>query len=210
MNHLRYSGLPFDEQRQVFLDIIWNEPLCRDALERARKLDLPDWWIVSGVLYNSVWNHLTGRPSGHGIKDVDLFYYDADDLSYDGEDTVIVAGMEVFDGLPLPVEIRNEARVHLWYEKKFGRTCPPYRDCRHAIDHFATKAHAVGVKLLADDSLELYAPHGLDGIFSFRLVPNHALDNRATHEEKGARAKRNWPEITVVPWQVSAETNSTR
>lgn len=200
MNHLRYAGLPFEEQRQAFFDIVWNDPLPREGLIRARTLDLPDWWIVSGVLYNSVWNALTDMPSGHGIKDIDLFYFDAEDLSYDGEDTVIVAGMEVFDGLPVPVEIRNEARVHLWYEKKFGRSCPPYRDCRHAIDHFASKTHSVGMRLSADDRLELYAPYGLDDLFSFRITPNHALDNRETHEQKGARAKRNWPQITVVPW----------
>ncbi|MEZ5809972.1 MAG: nucleotidyltransferase family protein [Rhizobiaceae bacterium] len=200
MNHLRLSGLPFEEQRRAFLDIVRSDPLCREALERARTLDLPDWWIVSGALYNSVWNALTGRPSGHGVKDVDLFYFDAADLSYDAEDGVIVAGMEVFDSLPVPVEIRNEARVHLWYEKKFKRKCPPYRDCRHAIDHFASKTHSVAVKLRPDDGLDLYAPYGLDDIFSFRVTPNHALDNRRTHEEKGARAKRNWPEITVLPW----------
>lgn len=200
MNHLRYAGLPFEDQRQVFLDIIWSDPLCHNALIRARKLDLPDWWVVSGILYNSVWNHLTGKPSGHGIKDIDLFYFDAEDLSYDAEDGVIVAGMEVFDDLPIPVEIRNEARVHLWYEKKFGRKCPPYRDCRHAIDHFASKTHSVGIQLQPDDTLDLYAPYGLEDIFSFHVTPNHALDNRVTHEEKGARAKSNWPQITVVPW----------
>ena len=49
-------------------------------------------------------------------------------------------------------------------------------------------------------NLDLVAPFGLDDIFSFRIVPNRAIDNRATHEEKAARAKRQWPEITVIPW----------
>lgn len=56
--------------------------LVREALLRARDFDLPDWWIVSGALYNTVWNHLTGRPSGYGIKDVDLFYFGDGDLSW--------------------------------------------------------------------------------------------------------------------------------
>ena len=47
---------------------------------------------------------------------------------------------------------------------------------------------------------ELVAPFGLDDIFSLRLVPNRRLDNRATYEEKAARARLNWPEIEVVPW----------
>ncbi len=74
--HLRYAGLPPEAQEAAFLEIIWRDPLVREALERARDMDLPDWWLVSGMLYNSVWNHLTGKPSGYGIKDIDLFYFD--------------------------------------------------------------------------------------------------------------------------------------
>ena len=78
--------------------------------------------------------------------------------------------------------------------------CPRYASSDHAIEHFASKTHAVGVRLHDDDSLDLTAPFGLDDIFSFRVTPNRAIDNRATHEEKAARAKRQWPEITVIPW----------
>jgi hypothetical protein len=34
------------------------------------------------------------------------------------------------------VEIRDEARVHLWYEAKFGTPCPPYTSAADAIDSF--------------------------------------------------------------------------
>jgi uncharacterized protein len=67
MDHLRYSDVSPEEQRAAFLDIIWADPLVREALVRARDFDLPEWWVVSGVLYNTVWNHLTGRLSGYGI-----------------------------------------------------------------------------------------------------------------------------------------------
>ena len=115
MSHLRYSGLSFETQRAAFLAIVSADPLVRDALARARALALPDWLVVSGALYNSVWNHLTGRPSGYGIKDVDLFYFDDSDLSYEAEDVVIRRAAQHFKGLALPVEVRNQARVHLWY-----------------------------------------------------------------------------------------------
>ncbi len=59
------------------------------ALVLARDLALPDWLIVSGAVYNTVWNHLTRKPAGHGIRDVDLFYHDASDLSWEAEDRVI-------------------------------------------------------------------------------------------------------------------------
>ncbi len=200
MSHLRFSGLSDVAQKQTFLDIIWRDELVRDALKRARDLDLLQWRIVSGALYNTVWNSLTKKPSGYGIKDVDLFYFDASDLSYEAEDTAIRRGLEVFKGLARPVEIRNQARVHLWFEKHFGQPYPPLSSAEEGIDRFASKTHAVGVRLMPDDTLDLYAPFGLDDIFSFRITPNRVIDNNRTHMAKGARAIAAWPEVSVVPW----------
>jgi len=200
MHHLRYCGLPFEEQRTAFLAIVAADPLLAETLARVRALALPDWLVVSGALYNSVWNHLTGKPPGYGIKDIDLFYFDDDDLSYEAEDVVIRRAAKHFEGLPLPVEVRNQARVHLWYPTKFGQECPRYANSSESVSYFASKTHAAGVRFDGDGQLELVAPFGLDDIFSFRITPNRALDNRRTHEAKGRRARENWPEISVVPW----------
>ncbi|WP_157014243.1 nucleotidyltransferase family protein [Mesorhizobium xinjiangense] len=200
MHHLRYADLTADDQRAAFFRIVRADPIVAAALERARELELPGWRIVAGVLYNTVWNALTGRPSGYGIKDIDLFYFDAGDISYEAEDAVIARGAKVFADLPVPVEIRNQARVHLWFERHFGQPYPPLASSEEAIDRFACKTHAVGLRLEKDGRLNHYAPFGLDDIFSFRLAPNRLIDNRATHETKGRRAKECWPEVTVVPW----------
>ena len=200
MDHLRYSGFPFEAQRTAFLGIVSSDPLIAETLSRVRALDLPDWLVVSGALYNSIWNHLTGKPPGYGIKDIDLFYCDASDLSYEAEDGVIRRAAEHFEGLTLPVEVRNQARVHLWYEARFGDAYPLLSSSAEALSYFASKTHAVGVCFDAAGQLELVAPFGLDDVFSFRITPNRALDNRKTHEAKGARARDNWPEISVLPW----------
>ena len=200
MDHLRYSGLTFEEQRAAFLAIVAGDPLLAETLARVRAFNLPDWLMVSGALYNSAWNHLTGKPSGYGIKDVDLFYFDDADLSYEAEDAVIRRAAQHFDGLPLPVEVRNQARVHLWYPVKFGQECPQYRNASESISYFASKTHAVGVRFDDEGRLDLVAPFGLDDLFSFRIVPNRVMDNQRTHEAKGRRARECWPEIEVVPW----------
>lgn len=205
MDHLRYSGLPFERQQAVFLDIVLGDPLVGATLERAARCRLSDWLIVSGVLYNTVWNVLTGRPSGHGVKDIDLFYFDAADLSWEAEDADIRAAAVRFDGLPVPVEIRNEARVHLWFEQRFGQSYPRLSSAAQALEYFAARTHAVGLRLDAAVRPELVAPFGLDDVFSFRLTPNRVLDNRRTYEEKAARAQRNWPEIEIVPWQYAPD-----
>jgi uncharacterized protein len=178
-------------------DIIAQSPHLTLWLKTLHDLDLPDAWLVSGAIYNQVWNRLTGRDWLYGIKDIDLFYFDPD-LSYDAEDRNIRRATAAFPPDP-PVELRNEARVHLWFTERFGQPYPQLTSASEAIDHFACRTHCIGARL-SGESLDLYAPFGLDDIFSFRLTPNPRLDNRATHAAKAARQCALWPELTVVPW----------
>jgi uncharacterized protein len=199
-DHLRFAGRPAAEQEGALIEIVRGTPWLMDVLIRARGVALPDWRLVSGAIYNTVWNVLTGRPPLTGIKDADLFYWDGADLSYEAEDVVIRRGTEVFMGIPVPVEIRNQARVHLWFEAHFGTVYPPLRSSAEGVDRFASRTHAVSVRLEPDDAISVYAPYGLDDLFAFRITPNRMIDNRNTHETKGARAKSVWPEVTVEPW----------
>ena len=183
--------------------ILKDDPVTRRALEQARTLALPDSWIVSGAIYNTVWNALTGRPPGYGIKDIDLFYWDAD-TSWGAEDRVIRRGGAHFSAEP-PVEIRNQARVHLWYKAHFGHEIAPIPNCHAGIAGFACETHAVGVRLDDIGEIEIAAPYGLDAIFEMRMVPNTRNPNRATHEAKSARARALWPELVIEPWPQEAE-----
>lgn len=198
MTHLRYADAPPEVQDKVFKDLIWSSPLICRSLLIARDIDLPQWWIVSGALYNTVWNALTGRPDGYGIKDIDLFYWD-DDTSWAAEDKIARQVAVDFAQSP-PVEVRNQARVPLWYEGHFGHPYPAITRCTDAIDLFACTTHCVAMCLHHDDSLTLYAPFGLEDVFSFVLRPNPVLPNAATHAEKSARQAALWPELTVLPW----------
>jgi len=197
VNHLRHAQFSEPELREIFLDIVTNTPFIRDALRRAQELALPNWRLVSGALYNVVWNHLTGRPPEYGVKDIDLFYFDPD-ISWEAEDTII-KNSTGFPKVP-PVQIRNQARVHIWYDQHFGHAIPPFRSVDEAIDVFACKTHCVGLRLEENGHLDLYAPYGLRDIFAFRITPNPLRPNRQTHETKSKRALEYWPELTAVPW----------
>ncbi|WP_273791923.1 nucleotidyltransferase family protein [Brucella anthropi] len=206
-SHLRHAGLPLAEQRSIFSQMILESPLLTDALQRLHEFagEASEFWLVSGALYNTVWNRLTGRPALHGIKDLDIVYFDGSDLSLEAEDAVIRRGADVFRGFPLPVEIRNQARVHLWFEERFGQPYTPLHSATESIKRYSTIAHCVGARLVKDgeatkDELLLHAPFGLDDIFSFRIRPNRAIDNRKTHEIKAARALKFWPELKVQYW----------
>jgi uncharacterized protein len=198
LTHLRYANQYPDAQRDALFDIVQNSTSLMTTLRTARSIDLPDWWLVSGAIYNQVWNALTGRPELYGVKDIDLFYFDAD-TTYEAEDIIVKRVKAAFVG-PTPVDVRNQARVHLWFQERFGHPCPAYANAREPIANFACTTHAVALRLRADDSFDLCAPFGLNDIFGFRLTPNTALPNRATHEAKAARQVTLWPELTVIPW----------
>jgi hypothetical protein len=139
-------------------------PPLMQVLSVARRLCLPDWLVFSGAVYQPVLNHLTGRPLDYGIKDYDLGYFDDSDLSYEAEDVVIRRVKAAFDEpLRSMVEVRNQARVHLWFEAKFGETYGPLSSAAEALERFASATFAVGVRLESDDRLYIDAPFRVGG-----------------------------------------------
>jgi len=179
--------------------ILRASPRLMRVLTIARDLDLPDWRIVSGAIYQTVWNALTGRDPDYGLKDYDLFYYDVSDLSYEAEDVVIRAAARAFPAdLASLVEVRNQARVHLWFEDHFGEAYTPLSGSDEAIGRFVAPVFAVGVRLERDGRLDIAAPFGLEDIFAMRIRPNPSRPLARGWAKVTASAKARWPELAVV------------
>jgi hypothetical protein len=174
-----------------------SEPLMR-VLETLRGLELPDALVFSGAVYQRVLNHLGDRPLDYGIKDYDVGYFDASDISYEAEDQVIRRVAAAFDDpLRSLVEVRNQARVHIWFEGKFGEPYAPLSNSAEALSRFVSPMFAVGVRLAELGALQVVAPFGLDDLFARRLRPN---PNRRSpnFEAIAASAQGRWPEIEVI------------
>ena len=170
------------------------------VLTIARALDLPQWRICSGAIYQTVWNALTGRDADYGVKDFDLFYFDPSDLSYMAEDVVVRRAADAFSTELSPlVEVRNQARVHLWFEDRFAEPYAPLASGDEALSRFVAPAFAVGVRLEADGGLDIAAPFGLDDVFALRVRPNPSRPLSSAYDKIAASALARWPEVTVVP-----------
>jgi hypothetical protein len=156
-----------------------------------------------------VWNVVTGQPAEAGILDYDLAYFDGSDLSWDAEDAVIQAGREVFADVQVPVQIRNQARVHLWYEQKFGMPCPPHDSTEAAIDTFEATTACLGVRTEPGGRWCVYAPHGLSDVFNLVARPNPVLAPGAVYRAKTVRWRQQWPSLTVLPWPAAVEPSGT-
>jgi hypothetical protein len=192
-------GAPEAEFVEPLTSIVRAAPSLMRVLTVVRALDLPDWLVMSGAVYQRVLNHLTGREPDYGIRDYDLGYFDASDISYDAEDIVIRRVAAAFDEpLKSTVEVRNQARVHVWFEAHFGEAYTPISCTAEALERFVAPMFAVGVRLEADDHLHIEAPFGLADLFALRLRPNPSRPFGG-FDRVAAGVLRRWPEIRVEP-----------
>jgi uncharacterized protein len=185
-----------------FLDAALQNPLNRRIAEEIVRLAVPDAWIVSGCLVQTVWNVKTGRAIDYGIADYDVFYFDPD-VSWQAEDAVIRRLQQRFATFDnVIVEARNQARVHLWYPQKHGAPYPALTCSTQGIDRFLTQNTQVGIRRAQrpdKDGYDVYAPRGFDDIAAMIVRPNPGANfSTANYAVKAARWKSLWPEITVV------------
>jgi hypothetical protein len=173
-------------------EIIRSDPDLMVLLEYLRDAALPQWRLVSGCLYQTVWNVLTHRPRGTSIQDFDVIYFGAGDLSWEAEDAVIKRVTA-----PVPLQIRNQARVHLWYEQHFGAPYVPLTTADEALTRYPATVQAIGVRMEDNGRLDIVAPFGLDDLFTMVMRPNPAFSHRPTFDAKAARACQIWPEVRI-------------
>lgn len=178
--------------------ILRASPTMMTVLTLSRDLDLPDWLIVSGAVYQRVWNHLTGRDIDYGVRDYDLVYFDGADTSYEAEDIPIKRAAALFPPpLDTLVEVRNQARVHLWFEDHFGEPYAPLSSSAEALTRFVCPAFGVGVALRPDGSLRIEAPFGLEDVFAMRLRPNPNRPLAKGWAKTTGSALARWPEVRI-------------
>jgi uncharacterized protein len=185
--------MPFSEQQ--FVEHVRKNPVNRRLLERLPSLELPQGTLTAGCLAQTVWNLKVGNKPDWAIKDYDIFYFDAGDLSWEAEDAVIQKARDTLGDLADKVEIRNQARVHLWYAQKFGSACPPLTRVEGGIDRFLITCTQVGINL---ENGAVYAPHGFNDLWNgiLRINPHNPLKDLFV--SKCADYRTRWPWLSVA------------
>lgn len=194
-----------DPLARRFIEEALSNPCNAAILERLPQLALPDAWLVAGCLFQTIWNLRSGHAPGAHIKDYDLFYHDAADLSAEAEQAVQLRAAALFADLPITVEAKNQARVHLWYEDWFGYPYPPLQSARDGIGRFLVPCTCVGLRPGTDGRPELHAPYGLDELYAGVLRPNPACPHLPLFEAKARSYAQRWPWLrTLSPTAPSA------
>ena len=184
--------------------VLSRSPIVATVVGRWSEVGLPDCWLVAGCVAQTVWNDAFGRLAGHGISDIDLVYFDGADLSAEAEARHAERIRTLFADLGLWVDVKNEARVHLWFAAKFGETIDPYVSTEDAITTFPTTATAVGVQPHAN-GLRIFAPYGLSDLLDLIVRPNKKQITRPIYDAKVEKWVARWPGLRVVPWDAEPD-----
>ncbi|MGY2851212.1 hypothetical protein ACVIHH_007103 [Bradyrhizobium sp. USDA 4518] len=115
-----------------------------------------------------------------------------------GEDAVIRELKARLGHLGVAIEVRNQARVHLWYPDKHGLSYPALSRSIDGIDRFLTENTQIGIRRTTR-GYDVYAPNGFDDVAGMIVRPNRTANfSPANYATKAARWKALWPEITVL------------
>ena len=177
-----------------------NEPLIR-VLKVLKELNLPfEYYVGAGCITNTVWNDISGYHLEYGISDIDIVYYEPEDKTSESEKKLKEKLLNRLGDFPFKLDVKNQARVHLWYEKKFGFSIEPYQSLEAAIDSWPTTATALGLRKEQDGSYTIYATYDLDDLFSMIVRPNKLMITREIYENKAKKWREKWPKLIIVPW----------
>ena len=168
------------------------------ALRAVRSVAPPEAYIGSGAIRNAVWDALHGFSEPSYLADVDVAYFDPEDLLEATEKRY----ERRLQGLrpDLTWDVKNQAAVHLWFHKVFGHEVEPLHSMREAVATWPETALAVAVGLRADGIITIEAPLGLDDLFAMVVRRNPKRVSVETYERRIAEKNYSsrWPKVRNV------------
>ena len=191
---------PIEDQTNSLLNIVFKNPNVSKIIQSNPFSDGESWYLGAGCICQSVWNYLSGRKPEEGIKDYDLVYYNAKDISKEAELKERQRIKALFSTLSAEIDVVNEARVHTWYEEDFGKKIDQLKSCEEAINGWPTTATAVGINKIGD-KFNVYAPYGLNDLFRMVIRPNKPSVIKWVYEKKVEKWTKIWPNLKVIPWE---------
>jgi hypothetical protein len=179
---------------RLLLDCPW----LLDVLRAVRAVD-PELWVGAGAVRDVLWD----TWYGHGfdpakVKDVDVVFFDSGDLDGSAEAAVAAALARRLPGVVW--DVKNQAAVHLWYERRFGCHVEPLTSIADAVSTWPEFATCVAVRLTGDDRLDVLAPLGLDDLLAgvWRRNPRRVSVEEYRRRLAAKRVPERWPRVRVA------------
>lgn len=187
-----------DEQSKLLESILQENRGVYQVVSALERFKLPNAYVAAGCITQTIWNFQDGKPLHNGISDIDVIYYDDNDLSPESESEIETSFNKHFSDIGYKIDITNEARTHLWYESKFGIAISPYISSEDAINSWIP-ATAIGIKY-CNGKFYIYAPFGMNDLFGQIIRPNKLLATKEHFECKSTKWKAIWNNAHIINW----------
>ena len=182
--------------KEKLIEIIKKSDRSMTCLEMLK--DSPasefDYYLAGGAVYQTVFNYYHGYDLNYGIKDYDVIYFDNNNLSYEAEDQIIKEVKAFFkeSKVSLYLDIKNEARAHIWLKEKYGEEIDRYKNLDEVLRNWGFSACAIGIRL-ERGNIKVLAPYGLEDLFSMKIrkVGNYDIS------QKARELKNKWPNVDI-------------
>ncbi len=184
---------------QRFHELLKRNELLQIILNRSELLGISCWAVGAGFIQQSIFNLLHGKPVLSDIRDIDWVYFDINDLSEEGEQLVASKVKKLMDDISIPFDVKNQARVHLWYRKKFGYDIKAYQSLEEAVSTWPTTSSAIAI-FKKNGELKVIAPFGVSDLINMIVRANMKQITEEIYNKKANRLKSNWPRLKVYSW----------
>lgn len=197
---MQYESL--NNQLDIFIDILEKNIELMAILDYVSKLNLPNFYIAAGSIFQTIWNYYDGKDLNSEIKDIDVIYYDNNDLRVekDLEYYNMINDYSKSKGFNYEIDVSNEVRMHLWVKEHENMEIEQYKNSEDAISKWIATVHAVGITK-ENDKIKVYAPYGLSDIFSKTIRP---IRHESSSKEKYYKKVLNWGKrfkgLTIIEW----------
>lgn len=190
------------DQNKTFISILKQNKDLMIILDYITELNIPNFYIAAGCIFQTIWNYYGNKRLNYGIKDIDIIYYDSNNLSkvdeQELENKIITHCKKL--GLNYKFDVHNEARMHLWKKDNENKDIDQYKNSEDAIDQWIATVHAVGITK-EDDKIKVYAPYGLSDIFSRTIRPiKHKNNSKELYDNKVKSWKNRFDNLKIIEW----------
>lgn len=197
---MQYKSL--EEQNNIIIKILEKNKELMDILDFIDKLRMQNYYIAAGSIFQTIWNYYDNKPLNYNIKDIDVIYYDKNDLSVDKdlEYYKIIDNYCKSKDYSYEIDVSNEARMHIWKKEKYNIDIPEYTSSEDAIDKWIATVHTIGITK-ENNKIKIYAPYGVGDIFSRTIRPiKHPYNNKEIYDKKVNGWKERFDNLNIIEW----------
>ncbi len=195
---MQYKTL--DEQIENAINILKKNEVLMDILHFISTLNLPNYYIASGCVFQTIWNYYDNKPLDNGIKDIDIIYFNKEDMTVETDLKYysLVKEYCLSKGYKCEIDVSNEARMHIWRRKNLGIDAKPYKNSEDAIGSWLATVNSVGITE-EHGTIRIYAPYGLSDIYSRTIRPVKSSGNtKERYDKKAASWKSRFDNLNII------------